>query len=1764
LHIEPLEGRSLPSISALVSLANGVGAYPGSRLIEDASGNLFGTTQKGGAYNVGSVFEVRAVDGVIVTLASFSGISGNFPYTGLVEDASGDLFGTTVFGGTSNDGTVFEVQGGSGAITTLVNFTGTAGPNPGQVPEGDLVLDSSGNLFGTTQKGGAFNDGTVFELHVGASTLTPLVTFTGSNGAWPDQGLTLDSSGNLFGTTSGSGGTPGAGTVFELQKTGPGYTLTTLAAFPGSSGNTLTDTLTLDNSGDLFGTTTSGGTANAGSVFELQKSGGGYTLITLASFSPSGGYDPVGGVVRDASGNLFGTTQSGGTSGNGTLFEVKNGSGAVTTLANFSGANGGMPTDGLLLDGSGNLFGTALVGGSYGQGTVFELPNGSSTITCLGAFNGTASGVSPTGLMEDSSGYLIGTAQQGGASRDGTVFKVSAATGALTTLATFDSTTGNYPTSGVIEDASGNLYGTTLFGGANNVGTIFELPAGSSTLTTLVSFTGTLGAEPGEFPQGTLALDGSGDLFGTTNSGGSANQGTVFELKHGTSTITTLATFTGSNGANPAQGVTLDSSGDLFGTTELGGGTANDGLVYELKKNSSSYTLTTLATFTGTNGAKPFDLLTLDSSGNLYGTTTSGGPDYLGGDSGSGTAFELQKAGSSYTLTTLAAFSTTLGYAPRAGVIRDSSGNLFGATTIGGPASGGTVFEVKNGSGIVTPLATLTPAIGNNIQDNLVEDTSGNLFGVAELGVFNGGSIFEVSARTFPVITTSTLAAWTAQAPGYAQTFSTSGGTGASTFASLGTLPPGLMLSGAGVLSGTPTVPGSYTFTATATDALGLAGSKSYTVTINPTISLAGTLTLWTINQPGLGQTIQASGGTGALTFRQTSGTLPPGLALSSGGVLSGMPTALGTFTVTVTATDSVGASGSKTFLVTVNPGAPVKLAFLVQPVSTPTGSVLPTVSVELLDNYGDVVTTDNTDSVTLGIASGPGGFTAGSTITATALNGVASFSNLSFAVPGSYTLSELVPQLYTGLNSTPFSVLPLEVIPGSFAGTPSGFSLQFNTAFLVNSLTPALYAGVPSVTLTQIKDAGGNPVNVPIEGSVIPNPATNCLTFLATNTANQVNDGTPVLPDGTYKVDVLSTGSTGIQAMLPGGGYLDGLASGVAGSADFTATFTVSASGKDVLWVPDTADGPLQPLSAPGNNQAGGGFPLYLNVSSSTLVTDVQVTLSYNPALLNVTSTSTASNGGTFTVTASAGTAVLHWSGPALAAKVGTPFPVGYITATVTNGSAGSPIYRTKGLLHLSSPTINGGSVPVTTSDGLHLVAYVGDANGDGTYSSADAVLTTRVALQIDSGFTAYPLVDPVIVADTDGSGFIPADAPLQENEAGVGFSTANLPNPPTPPGANTTPISNNVDPSLSLPSTLTVGPGGLLTVPVNLDDAHPAGSTGLIEAHLALTYNPSLFTVSAADVHLGSLLQGGGWSLTPTIDSAAGQVAVALSSSTPIANAIDGSLVTIDFHQLVGRVSSSINLVASVNINGQVIGTELEDAQGTFVLTPAPVNAFDPRIDGVVSLPASQVVTAISPAATEELQARLTVSGQTRESALQSPVEETTGILVRAPVSGDEEASAAINVPEHTILSSVHAGTAIVTAVPSLAALVGAAPLPSMVPQIVSTGLSTVPGITGLAAGQRLADQFFEALARATAADGVAPLPLSPAPADTGHAMSGEDLTFGDPPLPIVGVLANRTRRVPAPRETPLQHSHADQAGLDQYFAETADEAVLDFSDE
>ncbi len=371
------------------------GRTPQSSLIFDAVGNLYGTTYAGGSEGLGTVFETspNGSGGWTTTvLHNFHGApDGANPYAGLVMDGAGNLYGTTQAGGNSSTdcsagcGTVFESSPNSngGWTTTVIhNFNGS----DGELPYAGLIIDGAGNLYGTTYAGGSYGFGVVFEMSPNGSggwTTTVLHNLgSGGDGQNPKAGLVLDGAGNLYGITTG-GGSLHLGAVFKMTPDGSGgWTENVIHNLgEGDDGYIPQDgSLVLDGSGNLYGTCSVGGSHMAGTAFEMSPDGsGGWTEKVIHNFgSVSDGEDPFAGLIFDGSGNLYGTTVAGGGDDDGTVFMMTpDGSGGwkESVLHNFGqGSDGSTPAGaGLVLDGSGNLYGTASAGGSHDQGTVFEV-----------------------------------------------------------------------------------------------------------------------------------------------------------------------------------------------------------------------------------------------------------------------------------------------------------------------------------------------------------------------------------------------------------------------------------------------------------------------------------------------------------------------------------------------------------------------------------------------------------------------------------------------------------------------------------------------------------------------------------------------------------------------------------------------------------------------------------------------------------------------------------------------------------------------------------------------------------------------------------------------------------------------------------------------------------------------------------------------------------------------------------------------------------------------------------------------------------------------------------------------------------------------------------------------------------------------------------------------------------------------------------------------------------------------------------------------
>ena len=750
---------------------SGTGTWHPTALTRDAAGNLYGIDDQ-------SIFELKPTPAGAwkeITLYTFP-VNQNLqpanPKGPLLLDAAGNLYGVTQQAGYTNCtqlggcGTVFELSPGNGGwqVSTLYNFGGFPAGD-GVVPTGGLVFDSAGNLFGETQQGGtnacpypSNGCGTVFELSPDSGswkeTIVHSFSVKGTEGVFPFGRLTLDSAGNLFGTTQ-------RGTVFELSPAPGGYVETTLSNVANNAKTFLNGGLVLDPAGNVYGTTYAG-------VFELLPNPGG-TFWKYKVVYDFAGANP-GDLIFDQAGNLFGDT-TGANIGNGTLFELTPAGGGIwnlTTLYTFTGGVDGASPKDLITDAAGNFYATSFrpVGDlRNGLDEVLKLslgPKGLWQATVLLSGNCKDGFFPSAGVILDAAGNLYGTTSLGGKDGFGTVYKASSTPSGWKTTILYNfrgGPDGGIPKAGLIFDAAGNLYGTTTLGGnrtncSQGCGTVFELSPVKNTWKqhTLYSFSG---GSDGAVPLAGLIFDATGNLYGTASIGGDATCvtplsptgcGTVFELSPGQHAWkqSTLYSFTGgSDGSGPVAGLIFDAAGNLYGTTELGGiisaNSCNNygcGAVFELSPGMGAWKLTPLYGFTGgSDGLNPVAGLVFDGAGNLYGTTEFGGTFFAG------VAFKLTPSPSDWTESVLHEFGYVYadGTYPTGGLTFDTAGNLYGTTVVGGTLPGniggfGVVFELlpsPGGDWTESILFTMGGTYGGGaiVQSGVTLDAAGNLYG---------------------------------------------------------------------------------------------------------------------------------------------------------------------------------------------------------------------------------------------------------------------------------------------------------------------------------------------------------------------------------------------------------------------------------------------------------------------------------------------------------------------------------------------------------------------------------------------------------------------------------------------------------------------------------------------------------------------------------------------------------------------------------------------------------------------------------------------------------------------------------------------------------------------------------------------------------------------------------------------------------------------------------------------------------------------------
>lgn len=749
--------RLTPSgdVTPVIRFTNNVGpakgAGPGYISHTDSNGLLWGTTNGGGQNYCGTIYTFNPVTNAVTTVLDFNGTNGQRPLPGLYDDGAGYLWGTLNEAGISisQHGKVFKYHVATSTITHVATFTGKDGALKGSTPLGSLASDGNGFLWGVTVEGGVNSVpgcGTIFKVNLATGETTNVIQFTDFSGAAlgsnPSSPLFYDGNGHMWGTTM-YGGQHFSGTLFKVNvNTG---VLTTVTEFNGNAGNygcAPEGPLASDGNGYLWGTLTLGGSASSGGIYKVHMETGvvtpilSFTGITGAAM----GRKPNSGLVPDGQGNFWGTTVEGGTADSGTAFKINFTSGQLTTMSHYVGPSGptnaSHPRSGLVGGPLGWLWGTNFYGGAYGKGSIYKVNPITGEVVTMAEFSGTTGstkGARPeSALTFDNEGWMWGITREGGAGNYGTIYRIHHS-GTFETKIEFTNITGaakgSYSESTLLQ-VGDFMWGTTAEGGTAPIGrgTVFKLNRLTGEFTTVVQFTGTTGAAIGSLPQAGLVSDGNGFLWGTTYTGGTTDNGTIFKVNAETGDFTSVLSFTKfdapNRGANPRSALVKDLQGNLWGTTFYGGvwnvKSTGWGTIFKINITSGALTTYDFNNTSSNRGCYPDAGLAFDSNGQLWGTTF-GGNGVNGGD-GFGTIFRIQTNGSFAHQFDFTEFAGNVPGASPAGAVlyRHIDGNLYGTV----PSAGNTGNGVFDASGSVYRIRfgpTPTTQAATNIVANSVK-----------------------------------------------------------------------------------------------------------------------------------------------------------------------------------------------------------------------------------------------------------------------------------------------------------------------------------------------------------------------------------------------------------------------------------------------------------------------------------------------------------------------------------------------------------------------------------------------------------------------------------------------------------------------------------------------------------------------------------------------------------------------------------------------------------------------------------------------------------------------------------------------------------------------------------------------------------------------------------------------------------------------------------------------------------------------------------
>lgn len=664
---------------------------------------------------------------------------------------SQSLWGVNGNGG-KGAGLVYQL-GNNGNFMDSIPFDKNEGSKPTYT---NLTEDfSTGKMYGVTRKGGLYDFGIVFEFNPNTNIYTKIADFNIQNGAFPEGALLLVN-GLLYGMTL-SGGTNSAGVIFECNPIT--NTITKKIDLISATGINPYGSLLLASNGKLYGMTSAGGINNAGVIFEYDISSNLY--IKKIDFGTTGaiGSTPYGSLMEASNGKLYGMTKNGGINGDGNIFEYDYNTNICTNKVN----NIGNPYGSLIEAINGKIYGLSF-GGLNGLGHLFEYDPNTASYSIKYSFPNNGSAAKPYGsLLEASNGKLYGMLSGSNNNTLGRIFEYNPTTSTLTGGYSFVNTiNGKLPMGSLIEyqsDGGSNLYGVTNIGGERSQGVLFKYNINSSSYTKMVDFS----YDPkGSMPQPSLTKGQNGKLYGTTMTGGLNNLGTIFEFDTITKIITKKIDFSNANGFN-ANGLTLASNGKFYGTTKSGG-LYTLGTIFEY--DASTNIFSKLHDFVNGVGSSPTGMFTQASNGKLYCAGNGGLFEYdivnnlfiLKPNTSSWATTPLINScngklfcigGSSIneydplTNTNIQYNILASGQTPN-GIMFASNGKIYGSTGYGGINNFGTLFEFNPINTTHTTLVDFNILNGKSPIGTLVQSSNGKLYGLTiEAGTNNKGIVFE-------------------------------------------------------------------------------------------------------------------------------------------------------------------------------------------------------------------------------------------------------------------------------------------------------------------------------------------------------------------------------------------------------------------------------------------------------------------------------------------------------------------------------------------------------------------------------------------------------------------------------------------------------------------------------------------------------------------------------------------------------------------------------------------------------------------------------------------------------------------------------------------------------------------------------------------------------------------------------------------------------------------------------------------------------------